>query len=144
MMYKISKEVTNDNVHFNIHYWWNNSQLNLNKDFRSLILLFDCPYTLVMRCGRYLESNPFGGIEFLSRDILYQNTTLRHTQTVGVSDPSCLEHTEQSVIEMVAFRNLPISTWVQFQIHSSDANFLYDQPSQPYQGWLMHIFIHSS
>ena len=27
---------------------------------------FYCPYTLVMRCGRYLESNPFGGVEFLS------------------------------------------------------------------------------
>ena len=41
--------------------------------FRCLVIykfsFFYCPYTLVMRRGRVSKSNPFGGIEFLSRKI---------------------------------------------------------------------------
>ena len=44
----------------------------------------------------------------------------------------CLEqHTEQSasVTEKVEFRNFLVSIWVRVQVHSPDANFLYDQPT---------------
>ena len=37
--------------------------------------------------------------------------------------------TVYSVTEIVAFKNLPVSTWVRDEVHSPDANFLYDQPT---------------
>ena len=48
--------------------------------------------------------------------------TIGHAQTVGVSDLSCLEHTEQStsVTEIVALNNLPVSSWVQIKVPSPD------------------------
>ena len=41
--------------------------------------------------------------------------TIRHAQTVGVNDLSCLEHAKQStsLTEIVAHKNLPVSTWFQ-------------------------------
>ena len=51
----------------------------------------------------YIYINLFGGIIFLSREITLHYLTIRHAQTVGVSDLSCLEHTEltTSVTEIV-------------------------------------------
>ena len=69
--------------------------------------------------------------------------TISHAQTIGVSDLSCLEHTEQStsVAEIVTFRNLPVSIWVKYKfIHPMQIFYM---ASQLYQGWLMHTFIRS-
>ena len=82
--------------------------------------------------GGYLELNPFGGIQFLFRSV-----TIGHAQTVSVSDLCRLEqHTEQSasVTEIVALRNISITIWVQVQVHTTDTNILYEQPSIFFHG----------
>ena len=74
---------------------------------------FYCRYALVMRCGRISGIKPIWWyLISISGDYTrLPYLTMRHVQTVGVSDRCCLEQrTEQStsVTEMVA-RNLPVS-----------------------------------
>ena len=71
---------------------------------------FYCPYTLVMRCRRVSGIEPIWSY-WISVSIDY--TTLLylmiwHTQTVGVSDLCCLEHTERSAsVTEIAFKKSP-------------------------------------
>ena len=56
--------------------------------------IFYCPYsyTLGQYVEGYLESNPSSDIEFLSRDYTaLPYLTIRHNQTVGLNDLSCLD-----------------------------------------------------
>ena len=69
---------------------------------------------------------------YVSRDYTtLQYLTLRHAQTVGFNDLSCLQHTEQSiyVTERTARRkeSLRIDLGPRVKVQLSDANFLYDQ-----------------
>ena len=64
------------------------------------------PYTLILSCGRVSGIKP---IQWHCISVSGDYTTLpyltvRHAQTVGVNDLSCLEQTEQSiyVTEIVA------------------------------------------
>ena len=96
-----------------------------NKGVSLNFLFFYCAYTLVMRCRR------ISGIKLIlmvlnfctPRFCRVHHSTLFHYKILSNywsrGDLSCLK-----------FRwNLPAFTWVWVQVHLSDANFLYEQPT---------------
>ena len=108
--------------------------ISLMKDHKDIVLYFHMRIIIFFFAPILLwYQTHFSGRYWISVSRDYPTLpylTIRHTLTVGVSNLSCLEHTEQltSVTEIVALRNLTVSTWVQLWVLLPDDNFLYDQP----------------
>ena len=101
------------------------------------------PETLVVKCGRYLESNPFSGIEF-SLERLH-HLTISHDKANSkrwCQWPELLitYRTINFCYRYRGARNLSVSMWVQEFKFSHPMQIFY-MVSQLYQGWLIHTFI---